>query len=681
MKKIRTSIIVSIILSVIVATVPIGVVTLMISSKVISGESNDKIQAIAKEYRNNMDVSFEKYESVVQGVAQYVDSSYDGSRILEKDYDREYVDGLSKYLSEISTDYSDEILSIYAYVNPKDIKELIGAKYVGGEYVDNNTEENYMLYFCNEAEWMWYRTTESNKCPTWIKPYYDSVSGQVCMTYAYPVYQDEKLVAMIGVDISFEKFSELVKQLKVYDTGYATLIDADQMFIVDEYHDVNENLESAGYNKLSESVKNNDSGIMKSGNEYLSFANLVTGFTVIVHAPVSEVLSSSYMVIIITAVITLVVCILAAVTALLISRKIARPIVDVVDDLQKMEEGNFTGRKHDLHVKNKNETGKLARAVEAVQASMQETVGMVADSGGNIVGTVSHLDGVINDLVDRVAGISAVSEELAASMEETAATAETISNTTDKIASHVKKMNLKSVDGKAQMDEISKRAVHIRNQAEESAKVTADVTSKTETKLRTAIEESKRVATISELTDAIMGIADETSLLSLNASIEAARAGESGKGFAVVAEQIRKLAESSEEMAKQIQKIAVDVTGTVDNLCESSTEVLEFISVNVKDTNQKLMDTSEQYSNDANDIRILLEDFSYIADEISKEITEILNAFEELKNATAEGATGTTAVAEDAEAVALNTNTVQQEAVALREVSDKLDELIHRFTV
>lgn len=681
MKKIRTSITVAIILSVIVATLPIGAVTLMISSKVISAESNDKIEAIAKEYRNNMDISFEKYESIVNGIAQYVDSSYDGSRILEKEYDREYVNGLSKYLSEVSSEYKEEVLSVYAYVNPKDIKELIGAKYIEGEYVDNNTEENYMLYFCNEAEWQWYRKTERNKCPTWIKPYYDSVSGKVCMTYAYPLFQDDKLVAMIGIDVSFDKFSDLVEQLKVYDSGYASLVDADQMFIVDKSHDVNENLESAGYVELAESIKNADSGIIKMEKEYISFANLETGFTVIVHAPVSEVMESSNTVILITLAITIIVCVLAGVLAIIISRKIAKPIVDVVDDLQKMEERDFTGRKHVRHVKNKNETGKLARAVEAVQISMQDTVGMVAESGEKIVGSISNLDGVINDLVDRVSCISAVSEELAASMEETAATAETISNTTDKIADNVEAMNRKSMDGKVHMQGISERALIIRNEAEESARIADDVTTKTEIKLRAAIEESRRVSMISELTDAIMGIADETSLLSLNASIEAARAGESGKGFAVVADQIRRLAESSEDLAKQIQKITNDVTGTVDRLCESSTEVLEFISVNVKDTNQKLMETSEQYENDANDIRVILEDFSYIAGEISKEITDILKAFEELKNATAEGAAGTTAVAEDAEALALNTNSVQEEEIALRSISDKMNELIHRFTV
>jgi methyl-accepting chemotaxis protein len=99
--------------------------------------------------------------------------------------------------------------------------------------------------------------------------------------------------------------------------------------------------------------------------------------------------------------------------------------------------------------------------------------------------------------------------------------------------------------------------------------------------LNQAIEDSKSVDQVNSLTNDILGISQQTNLLSLNASIEAARAGEAGKGFAVVADEIRQLAESSGQTANRIQEINGVVMHAVHNLSGNANNLVEYVQESI----------------------------------------------------------------------------------------------------
>lgn len=199
--------------------------------------------------------------------------------------------------------------------------------------------------------------------------------------------------------------------------------------------------------------------------------------------------------------------------------------------------------------------------------------------------------------------------------------------------------------------------------------------------LRVAVEKSKAVDKINELTASILEITEQTNLLALNAAIESARAGEAGKGFAVVADEIRKLAENSKETTMEIQQINKEVVMAVNDLKGTSNEVINFIGTQVMKDYDKLVDTGEQYRNDAIVFNELVSTIGEISDELINSTEDIITAINEVAEATNEGATGTTLIANKSNEVVNLTEEVVEQTHKTKECADKLLEAVSIFKI
>lgn len=308
-----------------------------------------------------------------------------------------------------------------------------------------------------------------------------------------------------------------------------------------------------------------------------------------------------------------------------LSLKITKPITTMTDTIKDIAALNFTkSDKLSTLQHRSDETGEMARQIFNMEENLQQIVTSIKEMSVQMSQNAVNLVKVTETINQASEDNSATSEELAASMEETSATATTVDSNIGSILSNTEVIDKESQNGVAMANEINSRAMNMNRNAVDSSNKTMDIYNDVKVKTKQAIEQSKAVGKVNELAAAIQEIADQTSLLSLNASIEAARAGEAGKGFAVVAGEIGQLASQSTSTVTSIMKIVHEVNAAVQNMEICMSETLEFLETEVIADYKNFIDVSEQYKLDAENVDVSMNKIYEMANALKKSSEEIV---------------------------------------------------------
>ena len=231
------------------------------------------------------------------------------------------------------------------------------------------------------------------------------------------------------------------------------------------------------------------------------------------------------------------------------------------------------------------------RVISTIHKTQQETLhiqDMVSGTNAHVSkmnGNIMEISAIMEETGASVAGqtqsigdIDSTCKDVTVAIDELAESAQTITSRANEIIERVEQMVPEVLEDK-----------------ENAIKVTVD----SREKLRTAIEETKVISQIVEVSQAIGEIATQTNLLSLNASIEAARAGEAGRGFAVVAEEIKKLSETTGSEIDKVNALTEKVLKSVGALSEASNHIITFLDEIVLKDYDKLETLADNYKEDA----------------------------------------------------------------------------------
>lgn len=326
-----------------------------------------------------------------------------------------------------------------------------------------------------------------------------------------------------------------------------------------------------------------------------------------------------------------------------------------------------------------DEVGTLAAGINIFIETLHKIMGQINISSTQLADIVKLVSGKVDTANNNSTDISAVMEELSASMQEISTTVTGIKDSVDNVDNNIKELSDASKGLYNYANEMKDRAELLRENAVENRKNTGTVINEIVESLQKAIEDSKSVDKVNDLTDEILSISSQTNLLSLNASIEAARAGEAGRGFAVVADEISQLANSSREAASNIQNINNMVVRAVRELIDNSDNMVKYINENVLPDYDNFVETGRQYSQDAVHVNEIVTRFNNMSDELRQLMDNITNSVEGITVAVDESSDGVSTAAMNTSELVKDIGEISTAMDDNRHIAGELEDEADRF--
>ena len=342
-------------------------------------------------------------------------------------------------------------------------------------------------------------------------------------------------------------------------------------------------------------------------------------------------------------------------------------------DIRKDEKLEALARK-------KDENGLMARSTLKIIDRLSGTISEIRDQIININSSTEILNTRITDTEGSIKQVETAMNEIATGVSDQA-------RNTEDAAEHINSIVALIEDTNSQVEDLSKNADSMQNAGSKAIDTMTELVTtnqKTVSAINDIYEQAKltnqSVSNIREATELIVSIADQTSLLSLNASIEAARAGEAGRGFAVVASEIQSLSNQSSESAGKIAEIINSLTENSEREMNIMNSVLEIM----KQQDENVTRTNEAFDNVMSGIGASMEDIQKISkqtgemDETSGKVIDVvsnLSAISEENAASTEETTASTAM------VSGIMVELSDQSNNLKTVSEKLEELVSVFKV
>lgn len=613
MRTIKVKVIISVILCSLMSALICGGISIVNSGTVSFENSKQEMVLNCENQSLLLDDAMEK-------VVQSVDTVYSIAQQRLEDIEafktsKTYVDDYTEEMSGIlleAASHTRGALTAYIRYNPEFTEPDSGVFFTrdnSDSEFSSVTPTDFSMYEPSDMEHVgWYYIPVENKEATWMEPYYNSNIDIYMISYVIPIYINGESIGIIGMDIDFGVFTDLLDQTGIFDSGYAYLVNENGQIMYHHSIEVGTVLGEADDNLGEIAPMFKDAEKEETFIEYsyqgeaktMYFRTLENGMRYVLTAPRNELLGEAMQMGMLIIGGTVIAVIIAALIGLLLGIAITRPITQIKGIVSKTAEFNFAHSSvNERLYKRRDETGDMANALHIMRENLRKMVEDIGRAYEDLKATMESLSHTTEKVSAMSADNSDITQELAAAMEETAASMENVNNTVSNIKDRAGAIEQRSREGKKTAVAIKGRADRLKGTTGTASKKTTDMYDNVREKTTVAMEQAKAVEKVNQLTQAILDISNQTNLLALNASIEAARAGEAGKGFAVVADEIGKLASQTSSTAGDIRGIIEEVNQAVLNLSLCLKESMDFLEETVLKDYGSFMEVADQYTEDA----------------------------------------------------------------------------------
>ncbi|MBQ7148098.1 MAG: methyl-accepting chemotaxis protein [Pseudobutyrivibrio sp.] len=564
-----------------------------------------------------------------------------------------------------------------------------------GPYVYKDNGQSVTTWEYSNAEYDYfnqeYYTNAMNSDKAMITdPYYDPSSGMIMSSCSTPIVVGGKKIGCVTVDIELSSITELIGNVKVGETGVGILTASSGLLIAghdDQMVQDGANIlddANPSFVEMGKAVIANQSGTTGyevGKDSYKVYYDTIpdTGWKFMISIDAYELMKPIYKLINTLVVVCIIAIAIAVIIIVIGIGGVAKTIRRVQDFATELAEGDFTIDR--LSVKGKDELAVMSDSLNEMYGNNKGVISSIAnysvdinESSGKLKSAAEELKMEFDKIVDIMTSVnsdmmnsSAATQELSASVDQVAQSADSLNEET-----------------KGSLDlaiDIQKRANEIGKNSQEAFDKSQTLQTSFQTKLEESIAQSKVVENIGEMASVIADIADQITLLSLNASIEAARAGEQGKGFAVVATEIGKLAGQTSDSVEKIQDTISAIQDAFEGLETNAKSLLNYVSDTVTPDYKNFVSVAERYGQDAESIKDSSEKLSIMTDSIQNIMNEVRFALQNIAEATQNTAANSGEVMDSVENLSETVAEINNMSDKQNSISDDLTRVVNKFKI
>jgi methyl-accepting chemotaxis protein len=510
-------------------------------------------------------------------------------------------------------------------------------------------------------------------------------TGNRSIVIAVPVEGPTGFVGVLGACYSYRVIQNVVGKLKFAQTGYGYVVDSTGkvMAYPDESQIGQLNLtqtDSESVNRVTAKMLQGEPGIDRytyDGDDKLVAYSPVpsTRWVVALTAPTAEVYAGVNAMTRTTIMIVVLVAVAIILASRTVSGQISRPIMRLAGQAEELATGDLTVS---IASGFRDELGILA---EAMKRMVTNTTAVLR----SVVGAAADLERAVKELSEAAEATSQASEQVAETISQVSAGAQTQALTVGEVTAAAEKTQEQLVGLGENISRIARHTEETVDRTRRGETTLQELAGRVQTVAEKAgrvgeamVRLTERARQIGGITEVITGIAEQTNLLALNAAIEAARAGEAGRGFAVVADEVRKLAEASNQQAQQIAGLISQVVEEVEKASQVTRETVQVVEEETRIGEQAWQEFTG-IARAAQDMAELLRQAEAQAGVVREQGQKIVEAITDIAATSQENAASAQEIAASAQEMSSAAQSISASTENLGALMQRLKEQVEKF--